>query len=66
LRYSPNPEGDCADAGDDRGKQVKTQSKEGTSKGKAMIAVAQKREIDVKGTRGKRWGRRLLGFLLRN
>jgi hypothetical protein len=39
LPYGPYPEGDSADAGDDRGKQVKTQSEEGTSKRNAVVAA---------------------------
>jgi hypothetical protein len=50
LRYDPYPEGDSDDAGDDRGKQAKPRSEEGTSKGKAMVTATQKRKIDVKGT----------------
>jgi hypothetical protein len=36
------PEGGFADAGDDRGKKVKTQADEGSSKGKVVIAVTRK------------------------
>jgi hypothetical protein len=50
LRYSPYSEGNSADAGDNRGKKVKTQSEEGTSKGKVMIAATRKRKIEAKGT----------------
>jgi hypothetical protein len=60
LPYSPYLEGDSADAGDDRGKQVKTRSEEGTSKGKAVIAATRKRKIDVQGTEGEKMGRRPL------
>jgi hypothetical protein len=49
LRYGHYLEGDFADAGDDRGKQVKTRSKEGTSKGKNVIAATRKRKIEAKG-----------------
>jgi hypothetical protein len=49
LRYGHYPKGDSVDAGDDRGKKVKTRSEEGTSKGKVVIVVTQKRKIDVKG-----------------
>ena len=56
LPYGPYPEGDCADAGDDRGKQVKTRSEEGTSKGKAVVAATRKRKIDVQGTEGEKMG----------
>jgi hypothetical protein len=55
LPYGPYPEGDSADAGDDRGKQVKTRSEEGTSKGKAVVAT-RKRKIDVQGTEGEKMG----------
>jgi hypothetical protein len=50
LWYDPYPEGDSADAGEDRGKKVKTRSGEATSKGKAMIAATRKRKIEAKGT----------------
>jgi hypothetical protein len=56
LRYGPYPEGDSVDAGDDRGKQVKSQFEEGTSKGKAMVTATRKRKIDVQGTEGGKDG----------
>jgi hypothetical protein len=39
LPYGSYPEGDSTDAEDDRGKQVKTRSEEGTSKGKYVVAA---------------------------
>jgi hypothetical protein len=42
LCYGPYPEGDSADAGDDRGKHVKTPSEEGTSKGKGVVAATRR------------------------
>jgi hypothetical protein len=56
LPYGPYPEGDSTDARDDRGKQVKTRSEEGTSNGKAMIAAIRKRKINVEGTVGEKIG----------
>jgi hypothetical protein len=49
LWYGPYPEGDSADAGDGRGKKVKIPFDEGTSKGKAMLAVTWKRKMEAKG-----------------
>jgi hypothetical protein len=40
LPYGPYPEGDSADAGDDRGKQVKPRANEGSSKEKAPVAAS--------------------------
>jgi hypothetical protein len=37
---------------------VKTQPKEGTSKGKAVVAATQKRKIDLQGTRDDEMGPR--------
>jgi hypothetical protein len=54
--YSPYLEGDSVDAGDDRGKQVKTRSEEGTSKGKPMIVATRKRKIDLQGTEDENMG----------
>jgi hypothetical protein len=51
LRYGPYLEGGSADAGDDRGKKVKTRSDECSLKGKVVIAVTQKSRIEVKGTK---------------
>jgi hypothetical protein len=51
LWYGPYTEGDSADAGDGRGKKVKIRSNEGTSKGRAVIAVTWKRKMEAKGTK---------------
>jgi hypothetical protein len=71
LWYDPYPEGDSADARNDRGKLVKTRFEEGTSKGKAVITSTWKRKIDVKGTEREAAGPSAtcagpLCFLLRN
>jgi hypothetical protein len=56
LRYDPYLEGDSTNAEDDRGKQVKTQSKGGTSMGKVVVVATRKRKIDVQGTEGEKMG----------
>jgi hypothetical protein len=62
LPYGPYPEGDSTDAGDDRGKQVKTRPKEGTSKGKVVVAATQKRKIDLQGMGDDKMGPRASGI----
>ena len=47
LPYGPYLEGDSTDVGDDRGKQVKPQADEGSSKEKASIAAARNRKIGM-------------------
>jgi hypothetical protein len=47
LPYGPYPEGDSADAGDDRGKQVKPWADEGTSKEKAPVAATRKSKLGM-------------------
>ena len=47
LPYGPYLEEDSADAGDDRGKQVKPQGDEGSSKEKAPVAAARKRKLGM-------------------
>jgi hypothetical protein len=42
---------------------VKTQSEEGISKGKVVVATTRKRKIDVKGTEREKMDRRLLRFM---
>ena len=43
----PTRKGDSADAGDDRGKQVKPRADEGTSKEKAPVAAAQMSKLGM-------------------
>jgi hypothetical protein len=45
LLYGPYPEGDSADVGDHRGKQVKPRTDEGSSKEKAPVAAPRKRKL---------------------
>jgi hypothetical protein len=47
LPYGPYPEGDSTDASDDRGKQVKQRTDEGTSKEKAPVAATRKRKLGM-------------------
>jgi hypothetical protein len=56
LRYGPYLEGDSVDAEDDRGKQVKTRSEEGTTKGKDVVVATRKSKIYVQGTEGEKMG----------
>lgn len=61
LQYGPYPEGGSADAGDDRGKRVKTRSDEDTSKGKVIVSVTRKRKMEAKGTKRSMVGPRAFG-----
>jgi hypothetical protein len=45
--YGFYPEGDSADAGDDRGKQVKPHADKGTSREKAPVAATRKRKLGM-------------------
>ena len=56
LWYGPYPEGGSADAGDDRGKKVKTRSDEGTSKGKVVLQRLGRGKWRRKVRRGQWWG----------
>jgi hypothetical protein len=64
LPYGPYSKGYSTDAGDDRGKQVKTRLEEGTSKGKADVAVTRKRKIDLQGTGDDEMGPRASGIFV--
>jgi hypothetical protein len=64
LWYGPYLEGDSADAGDDREKKVKTQSEEGTSKGKTVITTTRKRKIEAKGTEREMVGPKASRFFI--
>jgi hypothetical protein len=60
LPYGPYLEGDSADVGDDRGKQVKPRVDEGTSKGKAPVVATWKRKLGMGGRRD--WAEALRDF----
>jgi hypothetical protein len=47
VPFGPYPEGDSADVGDDRGKQVKPRADEGSSKEKDLVAAARKRKLGM-------------------
>jgi hypothetical protein len=64
LPYDPYSEGGSTDAGDDQGKQVKTESEEGILKGKVVVAAARKRKLDLQGMGDYETGPRASGIFV--